>query len=67
VWELHDNGDNNSYVQQLLAGDSNQGVSMDRLVNPTDGGNRYLITRKPLLSYIRSMELLSCKGKSRRC
>uniref|UniRef100_A0A383V8N9 Uncharacterized protein n=1 Tax=Tetradesmus obliquus TaxID=3088 RepID=A0A383V8N9_TETOB len=65
VTELCPAGSNSTYCNGY--GDSNQGVSMDRLVNPTDGGNRYLITRKPLLSYIRSMELLSCKGKSRRC
>jgi hypothetical protein len=49
------------------AGDANQGVSMDRLLSPTDGGTRYLVSHKPLLSYIRSMELLSCKKSSKRC
>jgi hypothetical protein len=61
-----------SYTHRLhfdfvVAGEANQGVSMDRLLSDVDGGTRYLVTKKPLLSYILSMELLPCKKHGRHC
>jgi hypothetical protein len=42
-------------------------VNETRLLSETiDGGNRYLAAEKPLLSYIRNMELLTCK-RGRHC